>query len=248
MSKEVRLMPRFNRLRGLGPLGNALATSLTFLTTNWQIVVSVIAATAAGAVDWLRAIALNPTTIAGVGAFLAVLWTIIGITVLIDRRRPRTIRTHPDYRWGLTFEGFEPRYTRLDAKVPEPGSLHFMLSLRNYLPYPIHYEFDHLDIRIGTRAIQRIQSGALAGFMPRGGSRTSTIRGFVQSELKEFYGRTEAVKGSAEFSVIYGPPEGPPERRLKMAIDIHVLLLDDGNSFGWQENIISDADEEYSRP
>lgn len=87
-------MPKFAKLRQLGAVGNAVANALTFITANWGLVVSVIAAVAAGALDWLRAIVLNPVTEAAAGAFLFVLWTIIGITILVDRRRPRAVRAH----------------------------------------------------------------------------------------------------------------------------------------------------------
>jgi hypothetical protein len=181
-------MPRFNRLRGLGPVGNAIALVLTFLTTNWQLVVSVVVAIAAGAVDWLRAIVLNPAIITGAGAFLAALWTIIGISVLIDRRRPRIVRTQRDYRWGLTFEGLAPRYTAPNEPIPDAGSLNFWIMLRNFSQSPVRYEFENIDIRIGTRAIPRIVHGTLIGYMARGAGRTSTIKGFSSNQLKEFYG------------------------------------------------------------
>jgi hypothetical protein len=240
-------MPKFNRLRGLGPLGTATANILTFITTNWGLAVSVIVAAGAASIDWLRDLALTPATYVGIGVFLAVLWTTIGITVLIDRRRPRIVQTHTDYRWGLTFEGFLTRYIGASDPSPEPGALHFGVLLRNYLPGPVRYEFEHIDIRIGTRAIPRILPGTLFGFMTRGAGRTSTIRGFVQGELKEFWNKTEATIGSAEFWITYGPAEGPPVRRLKMRLETHMLILQDGNAFGWQDNIISEIDEPFSR-
>ena len=238
-------MLKFNRLRGLGPIGNAAATLLTFLTMNWAVALSAGAALAAAAIGWLREFVTSPSTLAGIAVFLAVLWTIIGITVLVDRRKPRVIRTHTDYRYGLTFGGLQPRYTGAAEKIPDAGSLHFSISLQNFSPSPIRYEYEHIDVRIGTRAIPRIMRGGLIGFMARGAGRTSSIRGFVQSELKEFYD-AGPVHGTAEFSITYGPPEGPPERRLKMTVDMTLLFLDDGNSIGWQDNIATDTDEPFT--
>lgn len=236
-------MPRFNRLR-VGTFGNAVANLLTFLTTNWHVVVSIVAAIAAGAIDWLRAIALNPGTIAGVGAFLVVLWTIIGITLLIDRRRPREVRTAPDYRYGLTFEGFQPRYVPLNSGVPSAGDLGFAILTRNYLTYPLHYDVEHIDIRLGTRALPKIRIGTLSGFMSRAAGRTNTIKGFTQNDLKEFYGKG-TTKGTVEFSIAYGPAEEAPVKRLKMELEFYVVFSDDGLSVGWQDGITSESDELY---
>src|SRR4051812_29755164 len=116
-------MSKLDRLRGLGPLGSGAATLITLLTTNWVVAMSAAAGIAAAALAWLREVALSPATQAGVGVFLAVPWTTIGITVLIDRRRPRVIQSHTDYRWGLTYDGFQSRYVRASDPSPEPGSL-----------------------------------------------------------------------------------------------------------------------------
>jgi hypothetical protein len=245
MSEEVRLMPRFNRLRGLGPFGNALANLLGLLTVNWGIAVSAAAGIAAALMSDLREVALNPITYVGVGAFLTVLWTIIGITVLVDRRRPRTIRAHVDYRYGLTFEGIQPRYLPpQNVGFPNSGSLSFSISTRNFLQHPIHYVVEHIDIRLGTRAIPRIRSGNLTGYLSRAAGKTISIQGFSQAELQEFYD-ADPARGTVEFAIVYGPPEGPPERRLKMEIEFYVILREGGNSIGWQENILSEADEPY---
>jgi hypothetical protein len=240
-------MATFGRLRRLGPVGGAIANALTFLTTNWQVVVSVIAAIGAGAVDWLRALILNAAVIAGAGSFLAVLWTIVAVTVLLDRRRPRSVKTQVDYRYGLTFEGLQPRYTEPDLPVPEAGSLNFGLVVRNFTPSPIRYEIENIDIRLGTRAIPRIQAGSMYGFMARGAGRMSTIKGFTKEQLKEFYDNADSpTKGSVEVSYLYGPPEGPPERRLKLFMEIYVAIVQHGKSLGWSDSIVVERDEPLS--
>ena len=237
-------MPEFKKLRQIGSFGNFLANLLSLLTAQWGIAVSVVIGLVAASWQWLTGIVLNPATIAGVGVFLALLWTFIGITVLVDRRKPRTVRPYTDYRYGLTFEGLQPRYTPSDAPVFEPGSLHFAILLRNFLQSPIRYDFEDIDIRLDTRAAPVISRGTLTGFMARGAGRTSTIRGFLQNHLREFYG-SEPVRGMVEFSIVYGPPEGPPVRRLKMSIEIHVILMDEGRSLGWQDGIVAESDEPF---
>lgn len=240
-------MASFNRLRGLGPIGSAIANLLTFLTTNWQVVASAIAAIGAGAIGWLRALVLSPAAVAAAVLFLTVLWTIVGITVLLDRRRPRAIRPHVDYRYGLTFEGFIPRYILPSLSFPDAGSLHFAFMVRNFTQSPMKYEIEHVDIRLGTRAIPRVPSGTIKGFMARGAGRMSSIRGFTKDQLAEFYNNgNNPAKGSVEVLYVYGPPDGSPERRLRIDIEIYVMLEKDGESFGWQDSIISEEDEPIS--
>lgn len=238
-------MPKFHRLRHAGPFGSFVANVLTLLTTNWQVVVSLIAAIAAGAIGWLRSLISNPATIAGITAFLAVLWSIIGVTVLFDRRRPREVRTHLDYRHGITFEGIMLAYAPENMPISNVSGLHFSLSVRNFGPGPVRYEFRDIDIRLGTRALPKLSNGILHGYMARGAGRVSRIPGFSSQQIKEFLG-SEAVKGTIEFAIIYGAPEGEPLRRLKMSIEIHLIISEDGKAFGHQENIISEIDEKIT--
>jgi hypothetical protein len=95
-------------LRGLGPVGTLVANLLAFLTANWGTAVSV----AAGLIValWASAVSLvqNPAVQSGGEVFLVTLWTIVGVLFIFDRTKPRPIRSVPDYRYGLTFEGLNP--------------------------------------------------------------------------------------------------------------------------------------------
>ena len=240
-------MARFSRLRALGPIGNALANALAVLTANWPVAMSAIAAILAGALDWLRGVALSPPFVTAVWVFLAVLWTIVGITVLIDRRRPRFVISHMDYRYGLTYEGMQPRYLGVNDPLPDAGSLHFVFMIRNFSPGPIRYEVENLEVRLGTRATPKIQRGTLSGFMARGAGRTSQIKGFTKEQLKEFYKHSDVndpAKGTIEISYLYGPPDGPPVRRLRMSLEFWVMFNQEGaGPLGWQDGIKSEDDE-----
>jgi hypothetical protein len=69
----------------------------------------------------------------GAMVFLFLLWTWIGLTVLFDRKGPRTTTPHHDYRYGLTFEGIAPFYQPQAAG----GSLGFGVQLRNFSSGPL---------------------------------------------------------------------------------------------------------------
>jgi hypothetical protein len=206
-------MPKFRWLRSLGSTGTAVANILAVLTANWPLVVSALAGLAAGSIAWLRDIALNPVTFVAATTFLIVLWTIIGICVLIDRRRPRVVRSHLDYRYGLTFEGLSPIYLSATANIIRAGSMQLNITVRNY-----------------------------TGFLARGASRSSKNVPFTADDLREFYGKPD-TKGLAEFWITYGPIDGPPERRLKMTIEFFIALSEDGAQLGYADNIVEDEDE-----
>jgi hypothetical protein len=235
-------MPRFNWLRSFGPMGSAFANLLAFLTTNWALAVSVALALATGLIGWLQAIALNPIAYVSAGTFLFVLWVLIGILYLVDRGKPRLVRSHLDYRYGLTFEGFVPNYQDPSFALASAGILGFAVQIRNFSPGPIRYEFEYFDIRIGTRALPRIKRRALVGFMARGAGRTASTGAFTPEQLKEFVGK-EDTKGTADFSIVYGSVDGPPERRLKMSLEILVVLGVD-KRLGFNYNITEETDDD----
>ena len=235
-------MPKFQRLRELGSFGNAIANIVTLLTANWPIAVSVAIGLVTAFTGRLRAVALNPVTYVSVGATLAVLWTIIGIFVLIDRRKPRVVRTAVDYRYGLIFEGFRPQYLPATADVPNAGSLQFSVNIRNFSFGPMRCQMEDIDIRIGSRASPKFNKAEFAGgFLARGAGRTIQPGAFAPEELKEFYGTN--LEGTLDFSIVYGPPDGEPERRLRMTLKLYLEFAEDGSRMGYNDNIIAEYDE-----
>lgn len=236
-------MPKFQRLRELGSFGNAIANIVTLLTANWPIAVSVAIGLVTAFTGRLRAVALNPVTYVSVGATLAVLWTIIGIFVLIDRRKPRVVRTAVDYRYGLIFEGFRPQYLPATADVPNAGSLQFSVNIRNFSFGPMRCQMEDIDIRIGSRASPKWNKGEVTGgVLARGAGRSITPAAFAPEHIKEFYGMTN-VEGTADFSIVYGHPDGAPERRLRMTLALYLEFASDGSRMGYTDNIIAEYDE-----
>jgi hypothetical protein len=67
--------------------------------------------------------------------------------------------------------------------------------------------------------------------------------------MAEFYGKGE-IKGTADLSVTYGPPDGPPIRRLKIGIEMTMIFPDRGNvdaakgvALAYSDNILLEEDE-----
>ena len=241
-------MPRFNWLRGLGPIGAFAANALTFLTMNWPLTMSAFAGLLAAVWAALTYFVLRPSVEAAAGTFLFVLWTCVGILAITDRNRPRLVRSHQDYRYGLTFEGIIPNYLPVNAPIPKAGSLGIAAQFRNFGPGPLRYEIETFEVRLGSRSLPKLKKGILFGFMARGAGRTSSHEAFPPEQLKEFYGQGE-IKGTVDLSVVYGAPEGPPIRRFILGMEITVVLPEDGSaSFGWGTNIVTDRDEPISNP
>jgi hypothetical protein len=158
-------------LGGFGSVGTAVANVLVFLTTNWTIVVSAALAIFAALVGWAYDIASNPHVQVGVGAFVATLWTCIGLVVLADRRKPRTIRAFQDYQYALTFEGLAPFY---EPKNEE--ALQFGIQFRNFSNGPLRFHIEKFQVLIGDRIFPIGKPPPATNFMPRGGVERIKLR------------------------------------------------------------------------
>ena len=203
-------------LRGFGPVGGSAADALAFLTNNWVLTMSTIIALWAAFTEWAVAFVQNPKVQTAALVFLFVLWTSVGITVLIDRRKPRVIKPDHDYRYGLTFEGLMPLLT--DAFDKDDSELGFGIQLRNYSSGPIKYTVEDFDVRIGNRAVPKLKKGALVGFMARGAGRISNGGAFKRSDFAQLVG--QRLEGTVNLSITYGHPELAPVRKLSISIGL----------------------------
>ena len=238
-------------LRGLGPIGSFIANILSFLTVNWVVTVTTLISLWASLSDWAVAFVNAPGTRTFAFVFLVLLWTWIGLTVLIDRRRPRSVSTYPDYRYGLVFGGLTPNFVPTNTTMPEPGGLQFAVQLQNFSPVPIKYVLENFDIRIGSRTHEKYEPNSLSGYMARGSGRQARLLGFPSGTLNEFFGK-EATKGTADISLCYGPPDGPPVRRLRISLELHLVFPKDGAAvdgvgLGYGDSIKSEVDEPMER-
>lgn len=241
-------MAKFSWFHSLGPLGTFIANAIVFLTTNWWLVVSAAIGLTAGLWEGAVSFFSLPAVQVGIGLWLASLWTIVALLILVDRRIPRMVKIQPDYRYGLTFEGIVPNIDVLN----ETGWLSFALQIRNYSQAPIRYTVEGFDFRIGTRALPKPKK-ILTGYLPRGSGKTISPSQFSKDEVREFFGKR--MQGTAEISVIYGHPEEKPIRRLRIGCDITIHLPKDDEEaqagvqpiklkpFGFGADIITETDE-----
>lgn len=231
-------MERFtNWLRTYGAFGSAIAVTVSLLAANWVVALTVAASFYVGLSSWAFEFVNRPEVRGAAFVFLILLWTYIGFTILIDRRKARIVKTEQDYRYGLTFEGFNPFLGATFDK--DEDQLRFGILLRNYSSGPIKYTIDELDVRIGNRALPHLAEGTLFGFMARGSGRTSWSPSFTRGDFKQYFG--QELSGTATFSVSYGHPEKPPVRRLTISLGITLLIPENGVP-GFGANILGETD------
>jgi hypothetical protein len=231
-------MEKFTKwLRTYGALGSALAVTVSLLAANWVVAVTVGVSIYVGLSTWAIDFVNRPDVRAAAFVFLVLLWAYVGFTVLIDRRRPRLVRSERDYRYGVTFEGFNPMAGPTFEN--DNDELRFAILLRNFSSGPIKYTVDDLDVRIGNRALPHLPRGVLFGFMARGAGRTSYSPPFKRSDFKQLIGHQ--LDGTARFTVSYGHPELPPVRRLTISLGI-ALQIPESGPFGFGANILEESD------
>jgi hypothetical protein len=241
---------KFKWLRSLGDWGGHAADLLAFFSTNWQFTLATILAVGTGLNHWAWGLAVTPAVYASVGVFLAILWTVVGLTYLFDRRKPRQITAHLDYRYGLTFVRIVPQFIASDSGFPQAGCVAFGVELCNYSPGPIYYRVEAVDMRLSGRTTPKYKANAVYGYMARGAGRTSTPVSFEAKEIKDFYG-AGITEGTADVSITYGPPDQAPIRRLKISVELSIALPIDGklsgepgHQLGFNFNIASEEDVE----
>jgi hypothetical protein len=222
-----------------GSFATALATVATLLTTSWGVIVS--AAVGLATALWTGALEFFQRTEVqyGIGMFFVSLWTYIGLSTILSRRRPRLVRSFHDYRYGLTLEGCAPVW---DAD-PTTGGLQMNLAFRNYTQGALKFLLQHVDIRLGTRALQKATLPQTSGLISRGGAKLVRAASFNMEDIKEYIGKR--VEGTAEFYIAYGPADGELERIFKVHLGLQMLLAVDGK-VGYADGITLEVDEDYS--
>jgi hypothetical protein len=223
-------------LRSLGWLGNLLGYLIFIATTNWVLVMSAIVGIWLGVSQWGVRFVHNANVQTVVIVFLVTLWTIIGLLVLRDRRKPIITQPYQDYRYGLTYEGCVPLYFPQKEEL-----LQFGLQLRNYSSGPLRSQLENFQILIDDRILPYDKSTPLTTIMPRGGFRIFRTPPFKRSSLKDFFGQRKI--GRADFSILYGDPEQPPIRRLKMTLELILEFKEDGSSLAYADNILEESDK-----
>lgn len=204
-------------LRRYGAVGAAIAVTINLLTAHWLVAMPVAVGFVVSFWEGALAAAMTPSVYVGVGAFLVALWTAVGISVLIDRRKPRLIKADQDYRYGLTCEGIAVQYDPNN----HAAMLRFMVILRNFSQAPIFYTIKRFEVRFGKTSLPPVEDGKLKGYLSRGGGKGSGPGTFERDDIKNFFGRE--VEGTITIEVHYGHPERAPVRKFTLN---HKLTLD----------------------
>ncbi|MGA7712294.1 MAG: hypothetical protein WCA81_10360 [Rhizomicrobium sp.] len=237
-------MDNHNRPGLWGTIITAVVNALALVTAPWAILMGGAIAIALAAFQTTRAFLFSPFFAVAAGVWLTLWWTYVAFRVLQAEGKPRIVMPHIDYRYGLVLEGFFPNFAGEDfVDSSQRGALQFSLQTRNFNPGPIKYTLESLEVQIGTRATPKYFRNSVSGYMARGGGKAVRTAGFPPGSLKEFYGKGE-TKGTADFVITYGPPDGPPERRFKIGFELTLIFPADGiGALGYADNVSYEADE-----
>jgi hypothetical protein len=175
-----------------------------------------------------------PETRVAVGTFLACLWTFLGLSLVARRNNTVKVQIEPSYGYSLAYEGLGIAF----EEDNEEAALQLGLNLRNVGSGPLRYKFERFDVIVENRTIGR-NVPLSGGFIPRAAARVYKHPAFRKQDIKDFIGTT--ANGFVEISVVYGNPELPPVRRLKMKIDVYMRL---STGFSIADNIVDESDEE----
>lgn len=213
----------------MGVLGNALGYVITFITTNWVAVMSAILSYAITAADWTLNIARMDSVRIGVGAFLAILWTSIGITFLRNQKRGQMVRVVHEYAYALTQAGI--------ALLPtEKEGVTYALNFANVGAGPIRLQVEEFRITLGGRTGPEEEKFPDL-FLPRAAVKQYRFPTFTKENLPG----AEPAKGAIVFTGVYGHPEFPPVRRIKLRINIQ-LGIEPGGVLKTGESIQVESD------
>src|SRR6266446_4790075 len=90
----------------IGSFGNIIANLLALLSTNWAVVMTVLTAIGTSVLATFQHWTQDSAVLVGIKVFLIVLWIIIGLLWLKDRKRPVITKPTPRIEWGLAWSGF----------------------------------------------------------------------------------------------------------------------------------------------
>jgi hypothetical protein len=157
-----------------------------------------------------------------------------GTVYLINQVVALFSRLREGYAWGLAYEG---PYLGFD-QTREDATLQLGVNIRNATFNPLKYTVERFDVVVGDRTIVAPVISNKGGIIPRASARTYFYAPFKRDQIQQFIGSN--VEGSITFEFLYGHPDGPSVRRLKMKLSISLKLSD---PIGMRDLILSESDE-----
>ena len=227
-------------LRRFGKLGETLAWIVALIETKltWAAALSVVVGIAAAWWTSLFELLSDRRTQVAIGAFLATLWTYIGLQVLRAMKRPTRVATEPEYKYCLNPEGYtlhiDPKGTDLALSVG--------FAFRNLCPGPIAIHVESFQIRIDDRTCGEPEHD-IRMILPRVSVRTLRSGGFKKDVMA-----ADRTSGILAVSIVYGPPEAPPVRRYKFKTKLQFGFSKDAKGQIESASVAEESFEEEESP
>ncbi len=200
----------------LGRFAGVIVWLGSVLSTPWVVVMGTLITTVTTAVTVGTAWLEKPSVHAVALTFLVLLWTWIGLVVLADRNRPKPVIVQKDLSYGIIVEAVAANYNSFDEN---DNMLSFSVSIRNFTPSALYYEFKKFEIFVSKRII-RTQVGFFHGLLQRGGAKTSTSTAFTKDDLKDLIGKE--LLGTMDLEIAYGLPGETFARIFKVNLKLHL--------------------------
>ena len=211
--------------------GNVLAGFIRFIVAwflwNWVAVVSALAAIGAAGWAWASNYDHLQITLATLATFVLIMWTAIGFVSIIR------LSDKEKYDWALAYQGLTLGLDRGNADA----TLQIGVNLLNVASGAVTYRVEELRVVLEDRTIAAPKYDNEGGTIPRHIGRVYRFPSFKKSSIEDYLGKR--TYGTVEFSIVYGPHQSTPIRRLKMKLNVS-LRLDDEH--GIVDTIVSELD------
>jgi len=226
-----------SRFAKTGWLANLLVNAIYLLGTNWVLTLSTLIAIVTVISRTTAEIVGNSHIQLAAISFLVVMWTLIGLLFLKDRKSPvKTIRI-PSLAYGLGFENFRIGFERGN----DHACYQIGVVLRNVSGVALRYTVEQLEVRIKARSMNNKKTQDKGGIIPFGVARSYWCDAFPKSEVADFIDKK--CSGTIDLVVAYGPYNGATCRRLAMSFTGEFLINEAGQI---ADRIVTEKEEAIS--
>lgn len=216
-------------LRSLGGVWSYVAIVITVATTNWPLLVSTIVAFCVSlnttVLEWVE----KPAIQVFAGVFLFSLWTIIGLSILRNRKIPNpveitnnpvSVRTVHDYAYGLILDGISVsagRFPKSHPTYPNGDALMLTCNYRNVSQGPLRVRIEHYRVILNNRTNDEdpFQSDRIFSRLQAMGMRSGGVP--IDDDDSN-------LSGTISLQFIYGHPDSDYVRRYHLKVNIQVII------------------------
>jgi hypothetical protein len=207
-------------LRGLGSAGGWAANAIQILTYILPgLTISVIGASIVAyfnsALEWVRL----PTVYITAATFLFILWTYIGLSAIIRRRKPQIVTIHHDYAYGLSPEGMLAMVGSFPSNHPiRPNgkAIAIVCNFRNASAGPLRMRIEEARVNLNNKSNDE-SINQVDLILPRMAQKSIRI-GAIPVEQNE-----DKMTGSVILRLNYGHPDEEFSRTYIVRTKIQVI-------------------------